>query len=121
MAVIVTTMDTSEISMMVLPPLVASMPKDTLSVVTGNMLGDGCIRRTGHKREGQPTGNARFEMNKATASLAHHYATYVNYYKAYSGVGFRENTFFHGQLQMMVTQYHIFTLSRPVFTELHGL
>ena len=110
-----------DIAMTVLPPLVSKMPKDTLSVITGNMLGDGCLRPSAKKRDGIPRGNVRFEMNKCTASLTHHYAMFLKYYKVYSGVGFRENTYFHGQLKMMVTQWHIFTLSSPMFTQLHSL
>lgn len=83
----------SFISMSTLPFLVSQMPKDTLHVLTGNVLGDGCLRRTGRKMDGKPTGNARFEMNKAKLSYNHHLETFNAHYKRYSGVGFRENTY----------------------------
>lgn len=113
---------TSDTAMCSLPPLVASgMPKDTLHVITGNLLGDGCLRRTGRKKDGKPTGNARFEMNKAVVAHDKALSTFNNYYKPYSGKGFRRNTYFSGSLGHEVTQYHIFTRSLPLLTSLHAL
>jgi hypothetical protein len=97
------------------------MPKNTLSVLTGNLLGDGCLRRTGRKKDGKPTANARFEMNKGVAAYDQALDTFNQYYKEYSGTGFRENTYFHSGLGQVVTQFHIFTRSLPIFTFLHSL
>jgi len=102
-------------------PLLGTNPEETLHVITGNLLGDGCIRRTGRKVDGQPTGNARFEMNKSVPAYDHVLGTFNKYYKQFSGVGFRENNYYSTSLQIHVTQFHIFTKTLPVFFTLHSL
>lgn len=104
-----------------IPPQLGDMPTRTLHAITGNMLGDGCLRRTGRKKDGKPTGNARFEMNKGVVAYDQAFDTYNNYYAPYSGVGFRTNSYFSNSLGIQVVQFHIFTKSIPLFTCLHSL
>lgn len=112
----------TEICLLSIPPLVTTtFSTKTLHVITGNLLGDGSLLRTGKKVDGQRGGNARFEMNKCTQSLDQHLETFRDHYKEFSGVGFRKNTYFSGSLLKVFTQFHIFTKSLPAFTELHSL
>lgn len=102
-------------------PLIATttLPEDTLHAITGNLLGDGSLRRK--VKNGQPVGNALFEMNKGHVAKEQAFDTFNKYYKSLSGKGFRVNTYFSNSLGITVTQYHIFTQSLPVFTSLHSI
>jgi hypothetical protein len=102
-------------------PLVATttLPKDTLYVLTGNLLGDGSLRRK--IKNGKPIGNSLFEMNKGHKAQEQAYDTFNKYYKLYSRKGIRVNTYFSNSLGIDVAQYHIFTQSLPIFTCLHSL
>jgi LAGLIDADG DNA endonuclease family len=108
--------------MAVLPPLINIIPKDTLHVITGNMLGDGSLRRQkSRNKEGIIKSNALFEMNKGPNAYNHAWQLFNDHYKQFSSVGFRENNTFSKSLGKPVTQYHIFTRSLPIFTALHSL
>lgn len=93
----------------------------TLHVLTGNLLGDGSLRINGPKKNGNPTVNALFEMNKCTKSYDQHLELFNEHYKIFSGKGFRKNSYYSGSLGITVTQFHIFTRSLPCFTALHKL
>lgn len=107
-----------------LPLLLSTIPKETLNVVTGNLLGDGSLRKPykgKYDKNKVVKGNSLFEMNKGPAAYAQVLELFNQYYKPFCGVGFRENTYFSGSLQQVFTQYHIFTRALPVFTALYFL
>jgi hypothetical protein len=57
--------------------------------MTGNLLGDGCIRYPNLGRDGRPTGNTRYEMTMATAALGYMSMLYDQVYAQYSSSGLR--------------------------------
>lgn len=51
-----------------IPVILMTLPRRTLEVLTGNMLGDGGIRYPNIARDGKASGNARYGMTMSSAA-----------------------------------------------------
>ena len=51
----------------VVPAIIKALPRETLEIMTGNLLGDGGIHYPNLKRDGKPSGNPRYGMTMAAA------------------------------------------------------
>jgi len=50
----------------ILPPILTTIPKETLNIITGNMLGDGSIQYNKILKNGKVKGNAKYGMTMDT-------------------------------------------------------
>jgi hypothetical protein len=50
----------------ILPPILYTIPKETLHIITGNMLGDGSIQYNNISIKSKPKGNAKYGMTMDT-------------------------------------------------------
>jgi hypothetical protein len=72
-----------------MPAVLAALPRQTLDAMTGNMLGDGCIRYPNLARDKGPSGNARYEMTMATSAFGYMTMLYNQVYAQYSSSGLK--------------------------------
>ena len=112
-----------DISMSILPPILALLPKNVLHTITGNMLGDGGIGYSNLKRDRIASGNARYGMTMDTYSYDYINFLFNTIYYNYSKSGLRPypNPKLLKNQGKLVTQYHFNTRSLPLFTYLHSI
>lgn len=105
------------------PPLLLSLPRKTLEVFTGNILGDGSVRYPNFSRDRKASGNARYEMTMSAAAYGYVMSLYETVYAQYSSSGILPfpNLLLPIHAGKSVTQYYIATRSLPIFTALHTL
>ena len=106
-----------------LPSILLSIPKETLHVITGNMLGDGSIQYKKVLSNGKVIGNAKYAMTLDSYSLNYLNHLYETVYKQFSLSGIRPypNILLPQHLDKVVTQYSFNTRSLPIFTYMHSL
>lgn len=106
-----------------IPLILKSVSKPKLEVITGNMLGDGCIRFSHKNEEGKGTGNAHYCMTLSVKSYNYMLDLYNEVYKSYSLSGLKgyPNTTLPQHLNKEISQYYFNTRSIPLFTQLHSL
>jgi len=106
-----------------IPPFLLQIPKNTLHIITGNMLGDGSIQYKKVLKNGKVIGNAKFSMTMDTYSLNYLNHLYQTVYGQFSLSGLRPypNIKLPQHLGKTVTQYNFNTRSLPLFTNLHNI
>lgn len=105
-----------------IPAIVKNISKNNLSVITGNMLGDGSIQYSKNKL-GKYSGEARFSMTMDSYSLNYINHLYETIYKEFSSAGIISypNIKLPQHIGKTVTQYSFNTKSIPEFTALHNI
>ena len=112
----------NNIELLTLPVLISDLPKDTLHIITGNMLGDGSISFK-YSKKGKIIGNAKFGMTLDTYSLNYLTHLYDKVYKEFSSSGIHPypNLKLNKHLNKKVLQYSFTTKSLSLFTNLHNI
>jgi hypothetical protein len=107
----------------ILPSILSTISKETLHIITGNMLGDGSIQYNNILSNNQIRGNARYGMTMDTYSLNYLNHLYEKVYGQFSlsGIHPYPNIKLSQHFGKTVTQYHFHTRSIPLFTELHNI
>lgn len=105
------------------PPILLSVPKETLETFTGNMLGDGSVQYPNYSRDKRVTGNARYRMTMSR-NVSDYMTILIN--KVYSQYGAKKlipypNVLLPHHVGKLVTQYGFITASLPIFSRLHTL
>jgi len=106
-----------------IPPSLLSIPKETLHIITGNMLGDGAIQYKKVLKFGKVIGSAKFSMTMDTYSLNYLNHLYQTVYSQFILSGLRPypNVNLPQYLDKTITQYSFNTRSLPLFTSLHNI
>jgi hypothetical protein len=107
-----------------LPPILASMSRKDLETITGNMLGDGCIRYHNMARDGQASGNARYEMCMSVQAYNYMLSLFNTVYAQYSSITkfiAYPNVLLPQHVGKAITQYYFCTRSLPIFTAIHSI
>src|SRR5580704_17665001 len=68
----------------ILPPILYTIPKETLHIIRGNMLGDGSIQYNNISIKSKPKENAKYGMTMDTYSLNYLNHLYENVYGQFS-------------------------------------
>lgn len=112
----------NNIKQLILPAIILDLPKETLNIITGNMLGDGSITRK-FSNKGKIIGNAKFGMTLDAYSLSYITHLYDKVYKQFSSSGIYPypNVKLDRHLGKTVSQYSFTTKSHPLFTTLHNI
>jgi hypothetical protein len=107
----------------ILPPILYTIPKETLHIITGNMLGDKSIQYNNISIKSKPKGKAKYGMTMDTYSINYLNHLYENVYGQFSlsGIHPYPNTKLPQHSNKIVTQYNFNTRSLPLFTELHNI
>jgi hypothetical protein len=107
----------------ILPPLLTTIPKDTLHIITGNMLGDGSIQYKKVLSNGKVIGNAKYGMTIDTYSLNYLNHLYETVYKSFSSSGLHPypNILLPQHSNKAITQYSFNTRSLPIYSTLHSI
>ena len=103
-------------------PIINSIPKDKLYIITGNMLGDGSIQIS-KNRKGLYTGKAKYGMTLDAYSinyLNHLYDTVYGEYCSSAPYAY-PNIKLPQHVGKTITQYSFQTKSHPLFSDLHSL
>ena len=72
-----------------IPSILSNLPRQTLEVISANLLGDGCIRFPNSLRNGKLSGNARYEMTMSAKVLGYMQHLYDTIYGQFSITGLR--------------------------------
>ncbi|MBW5719173.1 hypothetical protein GQQ29_26445 [Klebsiella pneumoniae] len=106
-----------------MPTALLALPRHTLEVITGNMLGDGSVRYPNFSRDGRITGNARYSMTMSTKAYEYILQLFNSIYSQFSSSGLRPypNVDLPQHAGKTVTQYHFDTRSLVLFSVLHSL
>jgi LAGLIDADG DNA endonuclease family len=107
----------------ILPPILSTISKETLHIITGNMLGEGSIQYKNISIKGKPKGNARYSMTMDAYSLKYLNDLYEKVYSQFSLSGLHPypNIMLPQHSGKIITQYNFSTRSLPLFTELHSI
>jgi hypothetical protein len=105
-------------------PILLALPRHTLELFTGNMLGDGSVRYPNFSRDRKITSNsnARYSMSMAVAGFEYMKSLYDQTYGEFCSAYLRPypNVLLPQHAGKEVTQYHFDTLL-PIFSALHKL
>jgi hypothetical protein len=114
--------NSNNIQNLILPAIISDLPKETLHIITGNMLGDGSITRK-LSNKGKIIGNAKFGMTLDVYSLNYITHLYKKVYEQFSSSGLYPypNVKLEKHLGKTVSQYSFTTKSLPLFTTLHNI
>lgn len=106
-----------------IPKLLQTVPEDTLHIITGNILGDGSLRRVSRRKDGTVGGNASFSITMIASSKDYIIFLRNNVYAAYGLSRLRErpNTLLPHHVGKKVVAYEFETRTSPILTELHSL
>lgn len=100
------------------PAILLDLPRHELETFTGNMLGDGSIRKLN-----VPQANARYGMTMGVKSHVYLVHLYNTIYAKYSSSGIKAypNPSLPQHTGKTPTQYHFETKVSPIFTALHAM
>jgi LAGLIDADG DNA endonuclease family len=102
-----------------------SIPKETLEIITGNLLGDGSLRRPKPNTRIGLESEAKASFSMTLSVKGYNYMVYL-YDKVYaqfssSGIHAYPNISLPQHKDKIVTQYSFTTMRTPLFTALHDL
>lgn len=108
------------IQQLYLLPIFKTIPKSTLHIITGNMLGDGSIRIN---KNNNLIGEAKYTMTMDVYSLNYLNHLFEKIYGQYSSTGIKgyPNIMLPQHKGKEIIQYHFTTRSNPLFTALHNI
>ena len=101
----------------ILPPILTTISKEILNIITGNMLGDGSIQYNKVLKNGQV--NAKYGMTMDIYSLNYLKYLYDTVYGQFSLSGI--HPYPNIMLGKTITQYSFNTRSLPLFSNLHNI